>query len=216
MAENKTTQQETLEEMESHTPPSMHPILEAAFKYQKQIVIAVALILGVTAIYAGLNAYNKKAMNTAQANLGEILITATGQAKIDKLQDLLAIVPSDVKPAVQLEIAQASMQLGQFDKAAEAWGQLIGDTDNDMQIVARLGEAKALLLSGKAADATAKLKDLAGLAPEAFTVPVYRQLALAAEAAGDKTEALSAYEKLAENQVSDKPFIDYKISQLKD
>jgi len=214
MADNNTTQQAVLDEMEAHAPQSMHPILEAAFKYSKQLIIAVAIIVGATAVYAGVTAYNAKAEVNAQATLGTILIQDQGQIKIDNLEDLLGIVPSSVKPAVQLEIAQACMTLGEYDKAADYWGQLIGNTDDDMQIVARLGKAKSLLLGGKAADAVTELKDLVGIAPEAFTVPAYRQLALAAEAAGDTTEALNAYKKLGETQVSDKPFIDYKISQL--
>ena len=214
MAEHNTPQRETLEEMEAHTPPSMHPILEAAFKYQKQLIIVVALIIGVAAVYAGYNAYTAKTEVSAQADLGKILIQAKGQDKIAKLEGLLNMVPSSVKPAVQLELAQACMTNNEYDKAAKYWGQLEGNTDNDMQIIARLGKAKSLLLGGKAADAVKELKDLAGLAPAAFTVPIYRQLALAAEAAGDTAEALSAYQTLAEKQPSDKPFIDYKISQL--
>jgi len=214
MAENNTPQQAVLDEMESHAPQSMHPILEAAFKYQKQVIIAVVTIIAAAAVYAGVNAYNAKAQVTAQANLGVILIETTGQEKIKRLEELLGMVPSSVKPAVQLELAQSCMSLGEYDKAADYWNQLVGNTDNDMQIVARLGKAKSLLLGGKTTDAVTELKDLAGIAPESFTVPVYRQLALAAEAAGDTAEALKAYRTLSEKQLSDKPFIEYKISQL--
>ena len=45
-------------------------------------------------------------------------------------------------------------------------------------------------------------------------MPVYRQLALTAEAAGDTAQALAAYKKLEEEKVGDTPFIEYKISQL--
>lgn len=214
MTENETHQQAVLEEMEAHSPQSMHPILEAAFKYLKEIVIAVVAIICVTAAYAGYHAYSAKTEATAQANLGIILIQANGQERIDRLEGLLNMAPSSVKPAVQLELAQSAMTLGEYDKAAGYWAALEGNTDNDMQIVARLGKSKCLLFAGKATDAIKELKDLAGIAPEAFTVPIYRQLALASEAAGDTAEALKAYQTLGEKQTSDKPFIDYKISQL--
>jgi len=214
MTENNNSKQVILDEMEVRSPESMHPILEAAFKYQKQIIIVVALIICSAAAYAGFNAYNTKALVKAQANLGAILTETTGQTRLDKLEDLLAIVPSSVKPAVQLELAQESMGLGKYDKAMEYWSLLENDTDNDMQIIARLGKTKSMLLGGKAADAAKELKEIAGIVPEAFAVPVYRQLALAAEAAGDKAEALRAYRELNEKPVNDKPFIEYKISQL--
>lgn len=214
MTQNDTHPQAVLDEMEAHSPESMHPILEAAFKYKKQLVIAVAIIIGVTAIYAGYSAYTAKTEASAQAELGIILIQSKGEDKIDKLESLLNTVPSSVKPAIQLEIAQACMTIGDYEKAAQFWGKLETNTDNDMQIVARLGKAKSLLFNGKAAEAVKELKDLAGLAPASFTVPVYRQLAMAAEAAGDTDEALKAYQTLNKEQIRDKPFIEYKISQL--
>ncbi|BDQ38941.1 hypothetical protein SYK_33010 [Pseudodesulfovibrio nedwellii] len=214
MADNKTTQQEVLSDIESRAPQSMHPILEAAFKYQKQLILAVSVIIGVTAIYAGYNAYAAKAKATAQAELGVILVETRNKDQIEKLETLLSTVPASVKPAVVLEIAQASMTFGEYAKAVTYWGMLVGETNDDMQFTARMGKAKALLLEGKSADALTEMKELVGIASAAYTVPVYRQLALAAETAGDTVEALDAYKKIAEKDVADKPFIDYKISQL--
>nr|WP_287412984.1 transcriptional regulator [Pseudodesulfovibrio sp.] len=214
MADNKTTQQEVLSDIESRAPQSMHPILEAAFKYQKQLILAVSVIIGVTAIYAGYNAYAAKAKATAQAELGVILVETRNKDQIEKLETLLSTVPASVKPAVVLEIAQASMTFGEYAKAVTYWGMLVGETNDDMQFTARMGKAKALLLEGKSADALTEMKELVGIASAAYTVPVYRQLALAAETAGDTVEALAAYKKIAEKDVADKPFIDYKISQL--
>ncbi|MDC0336422.1 tetratricopeptide repeat protein [Pseudodesulfovibrio sp.] len=214
MAKNDTPQDATLAEVESHVPEQLHPILEAAFKYQKQLVIGVAAIIAVTAIYAGLNAYNQNAMATAQNKLGTILIEASGDDKIAKLKTLLAVAPSAAKPAVLLELAQSSIINGDYDNAVSYWDQLAGEADDDLAFVARLGKAKALTLAGKGGEAVTELKDLAGIAPAAFTIPVYRQLAVAAELAGDTNEALAAYQKLAEQPVSDKPFIDFKVAQL--
>ncbi len=214
MAEIKTTGQETLEDIESHVPETLHPILEAAFKYWKQIAIGVGAILVGTALYAGFSAYNQRAMAEAQSKMGIILIEKTGQEKLDALNALLASAPSSVKPAVLLEMAQAAMTAGQYDKAADYWNQLAGNTDDDLKIVARMGKAKALQLAGKPADAVTILKDLQGVVDEEYSIPVTRQLAVAAEAAGDTAQALDAYKKLAEQPVSDKPFIDYKVTQL--
>ncbi|MCJ2162933.1 MULTISPECIES: tetratricopeptide repeat protein [unclassified Pseudodesulfovibrio] len=214
MAETKTAQPDVLADIESHTPESLHPILEAAFKYRKQVIIGVCAILAVTAVYAGFNAYTSKAMASAQAELGAILTETSGPDQIARLEGLLSEVPDSVKPAVTLEVAKACMAQGDYAKAATYWEAMAGNTEGEMQFVARMGKAKSLLLGDKASDALTEMKELVGIASAAYTVPVYRQLALTAEAAGDKKEALSAYKKLNENTISDKPFIEYKISQL--
>ncbi|QGY38722.1 transcriptional regulator [Pseudodesulfovibrio cashew] len=215
MAENNTDGQSALEQVESHVPEQLHPILEAAFKHQKQLVIAVTAIVAIAAIYSGITAYNQRALTDTQAELGKILIKTAGEEKITKLEALLASAPSGAKPAILLELARANMTNGQYDKAADYWNQITGDTDDELRYVARLGKAKALSLAGKPAEAVVILKDLAASANPAMTLAVNRQLAVAAEQAGDNATALAAYRKVAEQQnIPDKPFIDYKIAQL--
>lgn len=214
MAATNPVQPDVLTDIESRTPETLHPILEAAFKYRKQLVIAVCAILVVTVAYAGYKAYAARAESSAQAALGEVLVSATGADRLAKLDALLQDVTASVRPAVLLEAAQTATTLGDYAKAEGYWESLVGLTEGEMQFVARLGRAKAMTLAGRGADALKEMKELAGLASAAYTVPVYRQLALAAEAAGDKAEALAAYKKLDGENVGDKAYIEYKISQL--
>ncbi len=214
MSESKTTQQDVLTDLESQTPEALHPILEAAFKYRKQLVIVVSIIVGVAAIYAGMSAYSAKAKSNAQADLGAILVQASGADKVAQLEGLLANVPGSVKPAVVLAVAEASMTAGDYAKAVTYWDMLANEASGETQFAAKLGKAKCLLFAGKAQEALDELKPMAADAAEAYVIPVNRQLALAAEAAGDKATALEAYKMLAEKNVTDKPFVDYKISQL--
>lgn len=214
MAATNPVQPDVLTDIESHTPESLHPILEAAFTYRKQLITAVCIILAVTVAYAGYRAYSARAEANAQARLGEIMVSSTGADRLAKLDAMLGDVTASVRPAVTLEAAQTAMGLGDYAKAEGYWESLVGMTEGEMQFVARLGRAKAMALAGKGADALKEMKELAGLASAAYTVPVYRQLALAAEAAGDKAEALAAYKKLDGEDIGDKPYIEYKISQL--
>ncbi|WP_207264272.1 transcriptional regulator [Desulfovibrio sp. Huiquan2017] len=214
MAATNPIQSDVLTDIESRTPETLHPILEAAFRYRKQLILAVCAILAVTAAYAGYKAYAARAESNAQAALGEIMVTATGADRLAKLDAMLQNVTDSVRPAVLLEAAQTATTLGDYAKAEGYWESLVGLTEGEMQFVARLGRAKAMVMAGRGADALKETKDLAGLASAAYTVPVYRQLALAAEAVGDKAEALAAYKKLADENVGDKPYIEYKISQL--
>ncbi|MGE4423443.1 MAG: tetratricopeptide repeat protein [Pseudodesulfovibrio sp.] len=214
MAATNPVQPDVLADIESHTPESLHPILEAAFTYRKQLITAVCIILAVTVAYAGYKAYSAKAEASAQARLGEIMVTSTGADRLAKLDALLGDVTDSVRPAVTLEAAQTAMSLGDYAKAGGYWESLVGMTQGEMQFVARMGRAKAMALAGKGAEALKEMKELVGTASAAYTVPVYRQLALAAEAAGDKAEALAAYKKLDGEDIGDKPYVEYKISQL--
>lgn len=213
MAENKTAQDQAAN-LEAAVPETMHPIIEAAVKYQKQLLIGVVAIVAVAGIYAGYSAYATRALNTAQAKLGAIMIQAAGDEKVAQLEGLLNSAPSSAKPAVLLELAQTCMTNDQYDKAANAWNDLSGVAGDDLRMIARMGKAKALLLGGKAKEAVTELDDLTGIASASFTVPVYRQLAVAAEAAGDTAKAVNAYKKLNEQPLPDKQFIEYKIAQL--
>ncbi|MFH1913354.1 MAG: tetratricopeptide repeat protein [Pseudomonadota bacterium] len=214
MVENKTAGQATLDELEARVPSSMHPILEAAFKHRKQIMASVAAIILAAAAYAAYSGYSARTLAEAQSQLGVIVIEASGQDKLDRLEGLLGSAPSSAKAAVLAELAQSAMNLEDWDKAASAWGRLAGVADDELKTVARLGEAKCLLLAGKASEAVTALKTLAANAPAGFAVPIQRQLAAAAEQAGDTAQALQAYRRLSEEQVSDKPFIDHRIAQL--
>lgn len=212
MAESNIPQQDVLNQVESHTPESLHPILEAAFKYRKQLIITVSVIVAAAAVYGGMTAYTAKARTGAQAELGTILVESRGADRLAKLEGLVGNVPGSVEPAVELAIAETAMTTGDFDKAVEYWTKVADAASGDTRLAAELGKAKALLLSGKAADALAALKALD--ASEAYAVPVNRQIAVAAEAAGDKAAALAAYKTLSEKNVNDKPFVDYKIARL--
>jgi len=214
MVESKTAGQATLDEIEARVPSSLHPVLETAFKHRKRIVAGVAAIILAAAAYAAYSGYSARALAEAQSQLGVIIIEASGQDRLDRLEALLGSAPSSAKAAVLAELTQSAMRLEDWDKAANAWSRLAGVADSEMNIVARLGEAKCLLLAGRADEALTGLKALAGSVPAGFAAPVYRQMALAAEKTGDTAQALQAYRRLSEEQVSDKPFIEHKIAQL--
>ncbi|MBG0790869.1 MAG: transcriptional regulator [Desulfovibrionaceae bacterium] len=214
MAETNPSQRDVLNQMESHTPESLHPVLEAAFKYRKQLIAVVGVIVAAAAIYAGVTMYTSKAVTSAQAELGAILVEARGADRLARLEALAGNVPGSVEPAVNLAIAETAMTTGDYAKSVEYWSKVADEASGDTRLVAEMGKAKALLLSGKAAEALSALKTLADGAAEAYEVPLNRQIAVAAEAAGDKAAALAAYKKLSEKNVNDKPFVDHKIAQL--
>ena len=213
MDENKNAQA-VADALEGNAQSQLHPILQALLQNQKLIISGVVAIVAAAAIYAGVNTYNASALNTAQSRLGTILIETSGTEKITQLQGLLNTAPSSAKPAILLELAQSSMVNGEYEQAAGYWDSLAAEADGNIKLVAHMGKAKALTMTGKASEAVTILKELAGKAPAELIVPVNRQLAVTGEQAGDTAVALAAYKILSENNVADKPFIDFKIAQL--
>lgn len=215
MVENNTEQQGSHEQVTPTHSGQMNPFIEALVKHQKNILFGAAGLIVAAAIYAGFNTYSQKAEGSATAKLGTILIETSGDEKIAQLEQLLGDSPSSVKPAVLIELAQTSMVNAKYDKAVEYWDKVAAETGSNLEFVAQLGKAKCLTMGGKAQEALAVLQSLSESAPESFVIPLNRQLAVAAEQAQDEAAALAAYEKLAQENLPDKQFIEYKVAQLK-
>lgn len=216
--------QSTPNEFEQNMPEGIKPIMDAAIKYKSQIILGLAAALTIVAIWAGVNWYNANAQTKAHARLSTILQTFSGEERIAKLEELAQDAPSSVEKAVLFELAALCLDEKQYDKAAQYYGQLSNDVDTESRTVALLGQAKALTLGNKPAEAVAILKDMAATLDQkaegdkelvSITVPVNRQLAVAAEQAGDTATAIAALERLQKTGSSDKQFIDFKLNQLK-
>ncbi|MES9997540.1 transcriptional regulator [Desulfovibrio aminophilus] len=216
MEENKTKPGVVLERFQDVVNRETPTILQKFVANLKPLLIGAAVIVAVAAGFAGYRMIQARTMATAQESLGVILAGNTGKEKIAALEKFLPEAPSGLRSAVLFELAGASMNLKEYDKAAGYWADLAARADGDERVVAKLGHAHALTRGGKAAEAVKELEALKQGAPEPFLVPLTRQLALAAEAAGDRQTALAAYETLAKSEaVGDRPFIESKIAQLK-
>ncbi|MCM0756751.1 tetratricopeptide repeat protein [Desulfovibrio aminophilus] len=216
MEENKTKPGVVLERFQDVVNRDTPGILQKIVANLKPLLIGAAVIVAIAAGIAGYRMIQARNLASAQEALGSILAGNTGKEKVAALEKFLPGAPSGLRSAVLFELAGASMNLKDFDKAAGYWADLAAHSDGDERVVAKLGRAHALTRAGKAAEAVKELEALKQDAPEAFAVPVTRQLALAAEAAGDRQAALAAYEALAKfENIGDRPFIESKIAQLK-
>jgi cytochrome c-type biogenesis protein CcmH/NrfG len=182
----------------------------------KPIAAIAALALVVAVGYGAFRAYQQKTVAQAESELGQILIQKEGAERLVALENFLAKAPSGARPAVLLELAKASMEQGQFKKAAEAWADLAKAATPAMEGVAVLGQAAALSQAGDNAQAVSVLTAAKAKLPKAFEVAVNRQLALYAEQAGDYPKALAAYETLRDlGQRATSAYFDAKIGELK-
>jgi len=209
---------EQLEQMKNTAPDSRtERLLDFLVDNLKNIALACGIIILAVAVYAGVNHWRGRQAAKAADVLGVILIQKTEpKARVDALEAFLKDAPSSLRPTVLLELAASAMVSRQYDKASTAWAELEGSSSPDMKVVAGIGHAKSLLMTGKAPEALTLLQALKAKSPAAYALPITRQLAVAAEEAGNMKAALEAYTELAAKpKGASKPYFEFKANQLK-
>lgn len=215
MADKPTPTTAPIADIEQEVVQEARPILETLLKYKTPIIAGVATLLVMVAAYSGYTGWRNYSLTSAQEELGEIITTTSGQDLIDQLTAFADTTDSRVRPAALFELADALMESSLYAEAADVWTSLAEIDDEHIQGVAILGQARCLLLDGRAQAAFDTAKAYQVTAPEAFSLPVNRLLAAAAEQTGDKAAALEAYQALAASQqVQDLPFIESRIREL--
>lgn len=209
---------EQLEQIKTAAPDDIaQRLLHYLVSNLKHIAMGCGALLLAVAVYAGVDHWRERQAATAAEALGVILIQkAEPKARLEALEAFMKDTPAALRPTVLLELAAAAMAAKQYDKAATAWTELEGSPSADLQVVAGIGHAKSLLLAGKAAEALTLLQALKAKSPKAYDLPVTRQLAVAAEQAGNVKVAQEAYTDLAaKTEGAGKPFFEFKANQLK-
>lgn len=209
---------EQLEQIKTAAPDDIaQRLLHYLVSNLKHIAMGCGALLLAVAVYAGVDHWRERQAATAAEALGVILIQkAEPKARLEALEAFMKDTPAALRPTVLLELAAAAMAAKQYDKAATAWTELEDSSSPDMKVLAGIGHARSLLLSGKAKDALALLTGLKAKSPEAYGQSITRQIAVAAEQAGETKVALDAYTDLAAKaEGSGKPFFEFKANQLK-
>lgn len=206
-----------LEQLKTAVPDTSQKLFDFLVANLKPIAMACGVVLLFAAAYAGVNSWRAKSATKASDVLGVILIQKTdAKERVEALDQFLKDAPSALKPTAQLELAAAAMLDKQYDKALAAWDGLEKDGAADMKIIASIGKAKCLLMTGKAQDALTLLEGLKAKSPESYALPITRQIAVAAEQAGNTQAAQAAYAELAEkDNGAGKPFFQFKANQLR-
>jgi hypothetical protein len=208
---------EQLEQIKKSVPDTSQRLFDFLSSNLKPIVIGCGAIVLAAAVYAGVDAWRTHSANKAADSLGLILIQKTEpKARVAALEDFLKDAPGRLRPTVLLELAGSAMLDKQFDKASTAWQELEGSSSPDMKVIAAIGHAKCLLMAEKPQDALTLLESTKKNAPEAYGLTLTRQIAVAAEQAGNTQVALTAYTELADKDTGPgKPYYEYKVNVLK-
>lgn len=186
----------------------------------KTIGLVLAAIIVIAALFSGYSYYKDRTLRNAQQSVDQIMTEEQGQARIESLAEFLPQVPKEMKTGLRLQLARLCMQEELFDRAVSHWQHIRKDsTDQDLQIIAVLGQASALAAQDKNSQALDLLQDNASQAPERYQRNVNLKMATIAEKAENWEMALAAYQKVAEmaDLTSQRDeFIEHKITLMKD
>lgn len=186
----------------------------------KTIGLVLAAIIIIAALFSGYSYYKNRTLRNAEQSVDRIMTEKQGQARIEALQEFLPQAPNEMQTGLRLQLARLCMQEELFAQAASHW-QHIRETvhDQDLQIIAVLGQASALAGQEKNSQALDLLQDKASQAPERYQRNLNLKIATIAEKTGNWETALSAYQKvaaMADLTSQRDEFIEHKITLMQD
>lgn len=204
--------------LEEEITPEIYPILQKILDHIKEIGIAIGIIILIAASFTGYKYYKSITMKNAKERVSHILTHNQGKEKINALENYLPKAPSELKQAINLELATLCMEHQEYKQAAKHWEDIALSTEDiNLRTIASLGQAKALQLQGKHSKALQLLEKIEQKAPQSYKQNIHLEIASIAEQNQDWGKALSAYKKLkaeADKAKVRENYLEYKIAQL--
>jgi hypothetical protein len=161
--------------------------------------------------------YTAKRDEEAQLKFSRLLMLREGAARAEALTRFAEDAPDSLRLAAFMELGLASLNAGDAEKAAAAYGRVASqDKDRALGSIAALARAESLIRAGKADDALSVLGELENSVSESMRPRVRNMLALAALRAGKPERAVKAYEDLLTGAFGeDADFYRFRIAQTK-
>ena len=136
------------------TSSDIPSVLRLPIQYWKQSVAVIAVIVVVAGGYALFNLYQKSQDEKAEQALSKLVATTKGADLVTALTQMAASAPAGVRAAVNLELAKAAQDAGDFTKAASAWEAVAKEAPASMRLVLRqiaqaAGSATPILFRGE-------------------------------------------------------------------
>lgn len=182
----------------------------------KTIIAGIVGAVLVAVLIAGYRWYDERSTRAAIDRLGEIMAMDSGASQVKELTAFAASAPKGLRLNAQFLLADAAMESGDYATAATAYAAIESSAEKALALTAGLGRAAALLKDGKADEALRVLNGMRTKAPQTFMNIILVQTTVAAEAAGNKAEALAAFQALADLPGgAENPYYAYKIAALR-
>ncbi len=185
-----------LQKMSSEVAPEVSPLLRGLLNNARLIGIVLALCVLGAAAYGGWRWHSSKSIADAQTELGRILVMSVPADRAEALKAFRGKAPEGLQTAVNLALAQVSIENKDYATAISAWDVVAKDPQSSFHATALIGKAEALALQGKDADALAVLDTLKNSADKNIKTLVDSQIVDLAEKTGDYTKALAACDSL--------------------
>ncbi len=186
-------------EVKAEVSPEAAPLWNFVLGHAKSIALAVVLIVVVILAAAGWQWHSQTQAREAKMELGRISAIVDPAARYAALQSFSSNAPAEISRALRLELASTAVALEKWDDAAQAYGQLAGEDDgkelSPLAFTAWMNRIDLLLRQGKAGEAVTEMEGFLPRVPAAVKPLALTQLGAAAEQAGDKARAVSAYEE---------------------
>jgi len=184
-----------LGEIGAEVSPEAAPLWNLVLTHARWLALGVLFIVVAIMAVGIWRWYEEKTQAEARLELGRISSVLDPAARLSALEAFAPHAPAAIIKAVQLEIALAAAQSEQWEKAAAAYAEVADEEeDGSLALVARLNEADILLRLKRPAEAMSRLESLLPAAPKQMIPMLNQQIAEAAEAAGQKEKAISAWE----------------------
>lgn len=205
--------------MKAEVSPEAAPLWDFVLRHARAIAVGVLGVIVIIMAVAAWQWRQERAAAAARDDLGRISAAADPAARLAGLEAFAADAPATVYAATQLELAQAAAQSENWEKAAAAYSALIQrEPDSPLALPARFNLADILLRQGRAAEAVTELETLLTRAPDEFKPYLNEQIGEAAEAAGLRDKAVSAYEAaiaaLADSAPAEAAYYQSRIAAL--
>ncbi len=201
-----------LEEIQSEVSTEAAPLLQFILKHAILIMACLGLFVVILAGIGGYNWYAERNLLEGQAKLSSIVLSNQGEERVKALESFLTTAPTELKGGTILALAEVSMELKNYDKAAEHYGALAAlDSQGAVGLLAALNQGQALLLAGKAKQAVDVLESIVNKPSTVQRVVIQQALAEAALQAGDVEKARQTYEAMvAAGQGPEERFFRYR------
>ncbi len=185
-----------LQKMSAEVAPEVSPLLRGLLHNARLIGIVLTLCVLGAAAYGGWRWHSAKTLTEAQTELGRILVIAAPADRAAALKDFRTKAPEDLQTALNLALAQISLENKDYETAVTAWDAVAKDPKGSLYATAQIGTADALSQMGKDAEALAVLEGLKNSADKNIKPLIDSQIVDLAEKVGDYAKALAACDAL--------------------